>query len=216
MTQFLKSKAIEIFIIFVLLVALVASAIYPTYIGDIWNMAAIIIGPALGVLFVNQHDREARLRQRQLEALHSIICYGENYRSPDTDAALRLIPVYYQGQKEVICQLNKYIEARNCINKFLEKYPNGPFEELWVNKLRKLHSALNQLILEMSKSLGTSLNAAEFQKNWKTIVPLDTLSPAFKEQSDEAIIRQGLKGVLQDNKAINVYIVNKPEGDDRG
>ena len=208
MTQFLKSYIKIIgFILFVFLIVVVGALfLLPSYVIEICNIVALILGPVLGVYLVKQHDREARLRQRQLEVLHNIIFYGENYRSPETDAALRLILVYYQGQKEVICQLKKYIGARNRVNKFLNENPNGPYGDPLVNKLRKLHSALNQLILEMSKSFGTSLNAAEFQKNWKTIVPLDTLSPAFKEQSDEARIRQDLIEVLQGNKAIEVKI----------
>ena len=65
MTQFLKSKAIEGFIIIVLLIAAIVSRFLPAHIKDIFTIAALILGPVFAIWFSKYLEDNREQRQQE-------------------------------------------------------------------------------------------------------------------------------------------------------
>jgi hypothetical protein len=176
-------------------VALRAEAIVGTLLSmvyEIVTVAAILAGPILAVQAQSWLERRREQRDRKLRVFRTLMATrARKAASPSHVEALNLISIEFHDDKEV----------RAAWNVYLDHLMTGPASDVWVDKMQDLFT---ELLFQMAESLRFDFDKVQIKKQGYTPVLYENL------ESEQALLRQGLIGVLTGRGSIPIHVGGQP------
>ena len=197
MTQFLKSYIKIIgFILFVFLIVVVGALfLLPSYVIEICNIVALILGPVLGVYLVKQHDKDEQIKQRRWEIFRTLILTWKDPLSREFVTAFNLIQIEFYGKSDVMQAWNELFIA-------FDKPPVRDGSKNYVEDLQKYNEGLDSLLSQLISAVAKCLDLDSLKLHEGGYKP----KGLEISENDENIRSQLMTQVLMGNQSISVSI----------